>query len=496
MKGIMLQGTSSDVGKSFLVTALCAFFRKQGLKVTPFKSQNMSNNSYITFDHKEIGRAQGIQAEAAGIAATVYMNPILLKPRTDMTAEVILFGKSYHSFSGRDYRTEFYELGLKAIKQSLQELDKEYELVVIEGAGSPVEMNLNDRELVNMKVAELADVPVILVADIDRGGVFASIVGTLALLNEEEKKRVNGIIINKFRGDLSLFEDGVKWIEDYTGVSVLGVFPYIHNHMVDGEDSLSISSRFLGRDQQEIDLVVIKLPYISNYTDVEPFSYESDVSVRFVEHEDDFGHPDALILPGTRSTIADLHYLKSVGLDKKIKNYATNGGFIFGICGGYQIMSKSLVDEAGSDTGIIGNTVEGLSILPVNTTFSAIKKTIRNKGELHQGLGFQSMLIDGYEIHQGSTVRDEDALPFLGLEDGEKDGCWINDGRIIGTYFHHIFHHDQWRSAWLNRIREKKGIPNQEPIVVHDLKELQYDQLALYVEKHLNVAELSRIVKY
>jgi adenosylcobyric acid synthase len=307
----MIPGTSSDVGKSLIVTALCRMFANEGTKAVPFKSQNMSNNSYVTVDGKEIGRAQGIQAESAKTEATVWMNPILLKPRSDSQAEVVFLGKASESLSGREYRERFYEKGIEVIKQSLSILEKEYNLIIVEGAGSPAEINLKDREIVNMKVAEIADVPVVLVSDIDRGGVFASIVGTLELLEPEERKRVAGLIINKFRGDLSLFEEGVRWLEEKTGIPVLGVLPYLENHMIDGEDSLSIGQQFRGKKTAPLDIAIIHLPYISNYSDLEPFLYEEDVSLRWVKDSSEFGHPDAVIIPGTKSTCSRvLHDLK------------------------------------------------------------------------------------------------------------------------------------------------------------------------------------------
>ena len=283
MKGVMIQGTASDVGKSLIATALCRLFANEGLKVAPFKSQNMSNNSYVTSDGLEIGRAQGIQAEAAKIEATVWMNPILLKPRSDQESEIVLLGKAVETLSGKGYRETFYEKGLEVIHKALNQLSKEYELLILEGAGSPVEMNLKDRELVNMKIAELADVPVFLVADIDRGGIFASIVGTLELLTDEERKRVKGILINKFRGDINLFTDGVKWLEEKTGIPVLGVLPYVNNHMIDREDSLSINEFRRMKKKGDLDIVVIQLPYSSNISDIEPFLYEEDVCLRFVQ---------------------------------------------------------------------------------------------------------------------------------------------------------------------------------------------------------------------
>ena len=342
MKGVMIQGTASDVGKSLIVTALCRMFANEGVKVVPFKSQNMSNNSYVTKDGKEIGRAQGIQAEAAKIEADVWMNPILLKPRSNQDAEIVFLGRALKTLSGRRYRETFYEKGLDVIRESLEQLEKQYELVVIEGAGSPVEINLKDRELVNMKVAELADVPVVLVADIDRGGVFASIVGTLELLDPQERQRVVGVIINKFRGDISLFEDGIQWLEKKTGIPVLGVLPYVENHMIDAEDSLSLNNQFSNKKKGNLDIAVIHLPFISNYTDIEPFLYEEDVSIRWVKHASEFGNPDAVIIPGTKSTLHDLNTLRDSGLDLLISSHIEKGGYVVGICGGYQILCEEI----------------------------------------------------------------------------------------------------------------------------------------------------------
>ena len=362
MRGVMIQGTASDVGKSMIATALCRLFANEGVKVAPFKSQNMSNNSYVTHDGFEIGRAQGIQAEAAKTEADVRMNPILLKPRSDQISEVVLLGKAVKTLSGRGYRETFYETGLEVIKTALDDLAQEYEVIVMEGAGSPVEMNLKDRELVNMKVADLADIPVFLVADIDRGGVFASIVGTLALFTEEERKRVKGILINKFRGDRGLFADGVKWLEEKTGLPVLGVLPYLHNHMIDSEDSLSLQEFRNKKKSGELDIAVIQLPYASNISDIEPFFFEEDVSLRFVRNAGEFGHPDAVIIPGTKSTIRDLQFLKKEGLFEKIADFAHGGGFVTGICGGYQMLGQMLIDEDGTDTGVASSTETGLGL--------------------------------------------------------------------------------------------------------------------------------------
>ena len=491
----MLQGTSSDAGKSVLATALCRIFSDQGIRVAPFKSQNMSNNSYVTADGKEIGRAQGVQAEAARTTANVYMNPILLKPRSDQTSEVVLFGKAVVTYSGKDYRHHFYEQGLRAIDESLARLSEAYEMIIIEGAGSPVEVNLNDRDLVNMKVAELADVPVVLVADIERGGVFASIVGTLELFNEKERSRVKGIIINKFRGDIDLFQKGVDWIERRTGLPVLGVIPYFFNINIEGEDSLSLPARFPPRERKPIDIAVIQLPYVSNYTDLEPFRDEEDVSVRFIRDQSEFAEPDAVIIPGTKSTIRDLAFLQKQGLDRKLVRYARNGGGIVGICGGYQMLSERLVDKIGADTGMKGHEVKGLSLLPVETVFLSDKKTVRCEGTLHPGTGLPSIKVNGFEIHYGATKRISEngqVSPFLLTTEGEE-GCYLHDGKIIGTYFHHLFYNDDWRNVWLNGIRKEKGLALRQT-EMRKKRDEAYDQLADHVRRHLDIDKMTAII--
>ncbi|WP_096201007.1 cobyric acid synthase [Bacillus sp. FJAT-45350] len=488
MKGIMLQGTSSDVGKSVLCTALCRIFSRKEMKIVPFKSQNMSNNSYVTIDGKEIGRAQGIQAEAAKVEASVYMNPILLKPRSDRDSEVVRFGVSYESLSGKDYRQVFYEKGIETIKQSLTELEKNFDYLVIEGAGSPVEINLNDREIVNMKVAELADVPVILVADIDRGGVFASIVGTLSLLSKEERRRVVGVIINKFRGDESLFASGVEWIEKNTGVKVVGVVPHIGDLTIEGEDSLSMKNQFTN-SKGEIDIAVIDLPYVSNYTDLEPFRFEDDVSIRFVSDKNQLGTPDAIIIPGTKSTFHDLAFIKDRGLAELIQRCVTKGVHLIGLCGGYQMLGKTLVDKAGTDTGVKGATVEGLNIAPLFTYFQDKKTTIRSTGNLVRPVNGIEKL-KGFEIHLGQTsFLEKDTEPFL-MVNGKEEGVYLDGGQIIGTYFHHLFHNDQWRTYWLNGLREKKGLTLRENRNLQGERDLSYERLADHVEKAIDVEYL------
>ncbi len=497
MKGIMIQGTSSDVGKSLIATALCRVFSNEGLKTAPFKSQNMSNNSYVTKDGNEIGRAQGIQAEAARAEASVWMNPILLKPQSDHHAEVILLGKAVDSLSGKSYRESFYEKGLSTIEQALQLLEAHYEMLVIEGAGSPVEINLKDKELVNMKVAEMADVPVILVADIDRGGVFASIIGTLELFTEEERGRVAGIVINKFRGDISLFENGVKWIEEKTGIPVLGVLPYLDNHMIDGEDSLSIQPFIQRTGDGILDIAVLRPPYISNFSDIDPFYYEEDVSIRWVNSLSEIGTPDAVIIPGTKSTIRDLRYFKEKGLANWLERYAEEGGHIAGICGGYQMLGRNLIDLAGSDTGSPFEKEKGLNLIPADTFFHEKKKTVRVQGRLHPNTKLSNIdNLDGYEIHLGETILENEysGKHLLLLENGEGDGFYGNEGRLIGTYMHHIFHNDEWRGAWLNALRKQKGYPCKPAVNIKALKDNKYDELAESLMKHLDWEKLKEII--
>lgn len=496
MKGVMIQGTSSDVGKSLISTALCRLFANEGIQVAPFKSQNMSNNSYVTGDGLEIGRAQGIQAEAAKTEASVWMNPILLKPRSDQDAEVVLLGKVSETLSGKGYRENYYEKGLEVIGTALEKLANQYEVLVLEGAGSPVEINLKDRELVNMKVAEMADVPVFLVADIDRGGVFASIVGTLELLSAQERKRVQGIIINKFRGDLSLFTDGVKWIENRTGIPVLGVLPYVQDHMIDSEDSLSLNGFRKKKKTGDLDIAVITLPYSSNISDIEPFFYEEDVCLRFVRNASEFGRPDAVIIPGTKSTIGDLQFLKGNGLADKIISFARDKGFVTGICGGYQMLGQMLIDEEGTDTGVPLFTEKGLGLIEAVTYFKREKQTIRVKGIYHSLTGEEKGMVEGYEIHLGDTIfggKVENRPLFL-FDGGREEGYCSKDGRIMGTYLHHLFHNDGFRNDWLNVVRREVNLAQRPKVDVGALKDERYERLAKKMGESLDWKKAKKII--
>lgn len=493
---LMIQGTHSDAGKSAIVTALCRIFAQDGYQVAPFKSQNMSLNSYITMDGKEIGRAQGVQAEAARIIATTDMNPILIKPTRDYESQIVVHGKPYQNMQAAKYRQDFFSIGLELIRDSYNRLASSYERIIIEGAGSPAEINLNDREMVNMRVARIANAPVILVGDIEKGGVFASLVGTLQLLEPEDRERVIGVIINKFRGDVSLLEPGLTWFEEYTGKPVLGVIPYIHNLTIDAEDSVILNTYTSQVDTtKEIDIAVIRYPMISNFTDADPFFVEPDCHVRFVSKEKDLGQPDMIILPGSKNTIEDLMFLKESGLANKITALAeAKKSLIFGICGGYQMLGRQIEDPDGVESGHLA--AEGLGLIPLHTRLTKEKTTILSKGFL--SFNQQKIPVEGYEIHMGeSHYLDEDSCQdkeqqeqyeeLVQLED-RMDGRKSPDQQVMATYFHGIFHNDTFREVLLNEIRNKKGLaPLEERVSFNELREAGFDQLADGVRQHIKL---------
>ncbi|OMP68087.1 cobyric acid synthase [Domibacillus epiphyticus] len=482
MHGVMIQGTASDAGKSFIATALCRLLYQKGYRPVPFKPQNVSNNSYVTADGKEIGRAQGLQAEAAGLEAQPCMNPLLLKPSGNGSSEIVLFGERLEVMSGMEYRANYYERAISAIKQGLQEVSELGDTVIIEGAGSPVEMNLKKREVVNMKTAELADVPVILTADIDRGGLFASIAGTLSLLEDHERERVKGIIVNRFHGDPNYFKDGKEWLESYTGLPVLAIVPFLPGHALEGEDSKSI--RDVRRDGAAIDIAVIRLPYISNGSDMEPFAFEEDVNVRWVQSAGTFGTPDAVIIPGTKSVFSDLAFLKETGLDKKIVSFAKRGGAVAGLCGGFQLMGRTLSDPDGSDTGMNTSIADGMGIIPAHTIFKRNKTVIRTEGTA------SGIPLSGYEIHFGETTVEGE--PFMICSD-HHDGYVSTDNKIIGTYLHHLFYNDEFRADWLNRIRMMKGLPRRPPADLNRAK--TYDLIAAHLDRFLDWTAFKQILE-
>lgn len=488
-RSIMIQGTSSDVGKSLICTAFCRVFSNKGLRVVPFKSQNMALNSYVTLDGGEIGRAQGVQAEAARITATTDMNPILLKPKQDMVSEVIVHGKHFLDMNAKSYRSQFVQEAMPIIRKSVEKLQDEYDIIVLEGAGSPAEINLKDRDIANMRMAKLTDAAVILVADIDRGGVFASIIGTLALLDQDERDSVKGIIINKFRGMRELLDDGIEWVEKETGIPVLGVLPYLDVN-IEAEDSLALSSlRFKKPKKSEfpIDVAVLRFPRISNFTDVDPFFDEPGVGVRLVSSVHELGNPDLLILPGTKNTMEDLEWLKRMGLDGAIDELRKQGTMIFGICGGFQMLGTKLFDPDAVEGD--GENAEGLSLLPVETVFQAEKKTVQMEGVLSAGIMESQMNLNGFEIHLGRTTLKSQVRPFLLLKDGREDGAISNDNKVMGTYLHGIFHNRLFTRLLVNQIRRDKGLDEVKENVQSDSerREEAYNLLASHLEENIDM---------
>lgn len=489
MKAIMIQGTSSDVGKSVLCTALCRIFANDGYQVAPFKSQNMALNSYITKSGGEIGRAQGVQAEAARIVATTDMNPILLKPKGDMVSEVILHGKHFANIDALTYREKFVEAVMPEVQKSLERLRDQYEILVLEGAGSPAEINLKARDIANMRMAHETDADVILVADIERGGVFASVVGTLALLDEEERARVKGIIINKFRGMKQLLDSGVEWLENYTGIPVLGVIPYL-DVQIEAEDSLALSSLRLKKPQLRefaIDVAIIRLPRISNFTDIDPLFEEPGVGPRFVSSLKDLKQPDVIILPGTKNTVEDFAWLQESGLAQGILQQVQKGVKVVGICGGYQMLGESICDESAIEGS--GGTYLSLGLLPIETHFVREKQTVQVQGKSVTGHNVQ-----GYEIHLGRSTATKEITPFITFEDGRHDGVYTE--QIFGTYVHGIFQNRHFTRYYFNQIRAEKNLEliSDEVLSDDDRREQAYEMLDEHVRKHLDMEKIYHFI--
>lgn len=511
----MVQGTGSDVGKSILVCALCRIFRQEGLKVAPFKAQNMSNNSYVTIDGKEMGRAQVAQAEASGLRPAVEMNPILLKPTGNNGSQIITMGKPIGNMTANEYYGNKGKM-LDIAKKAYTVLSEQYDVIVIEGAGSPAEINIKDNDIVNMKIAEIADAPVILVTDIERGGSFAWIVGTLELLNSDERERVCGIVINKFRGDMRILEPGIKMLEERINKPVLGVIPYFNDINIDNEDSVCLENGYYGLrstsykpSEAQIDIVVIRLPRISNFTDFDILKREKDVMVRFVDNTKSIGKPDLIILPGSKNTIGDLTFIKENGIADTIKELAKNGTMVIGICGGYQMLGKEISDpeEIESEIAQIG----GLGLIDAVTTFMLQKNTYQVKANMSERPFRRTDLtekyfntkcdISGYEIHMGETELLNGTLPFLKIieRSGKKvnldDGAISNDGNVIGTYVHGILDNDEFRLELINNLRKKRGL---SPILAEELstvdKERQYDKLADLFRKHIKMDLIYNVI--
>ena len=481
-KNIMIQGTMSNAGKSLLAAGLCRIFRQDGYRVAPFKSQNMALNSFITKTGAEMGRAQVVQAEAAGIQPDVRMNPILLKPTTDVGSQVIVNGQVQGNMRAMEYYRRKREF-IPAVMEAYNSLAQEYDIIVIEGAGSPAEINLKATDIVNMGLAELVDAPVLLVGDIDRGGVFAQLYGTIALLEPQEQRRIKGTIVNKFRGDRAILQPGIDILEKICGVPVAGVIPYTH---VDIDDEDSLSTRFhTGDGRKDIDIAVVKLPRISNFTDISPLERFESVSVRYIERPDQLHQPDMILLPGTKSTIADLLWLRQSGLEAAICQQAARGCIVFGICGGYQMLGTSIRDPLGVEAAGV-TEVKGMGLLPMDTVFQGEKVQQQTggvfgtiSGPLHSLSG---MNYTGYEIHMG---RSGQQLPPL-----------VSRGNVYGSYIHGIFDGAGIAQAVIGDLAARKGI-DPGTLTVFDperYKQEQYDKLADAVRGGLDMDFVYRVL--
>ena len=484
MKAIMVVGTTSHAGKSLLATAICRILSRRGWRVAPFKGQNMALNAYVTSSGGEIGHAQAVQAWAAGVAPWVEMNPILLKPQGDMTSQVILKGKAVGRVGAADYYEQYFDIGWQAIEESLRRLGEEFDLLVCEGAGSPAEINLKHRDLTNMRVAKHLNAPTLLVVDIDRGGAFAHVVGTLELLDPDERALIKGVVINKFRGQRSLLQSGIDWLQERTGIPVVGVIPWL-DQAFPAEDSLSLLDHQRQPSGSDLTIAVVRLPRISNFTDFDPLEAEASVSVRYVSPKQSLGHPDAVIIPGSKTTIADLIVLHKTGMAEEIQNYVAAGGTVLGICGGYQMLGKILADPEGVE-GQEGR-YKGLGLLPLKTVIAGQK--VARQRLVTSNFPQDGLPVGGYEIHQGRTRLIEEegtqALfddPNLGVVDLTQS--------IWGTYLHGIFDNGPWRRAWLNRLRQQRGLKSLPTGVANyrEQREVLLNALADAVEPHLNLA--------
>ncbi len=488
MKSIMVVGTTSHAGKSLLTAAICRILARRGWRVTPFKGQNMALNAYVTANGGEIGYAQAVQAWAAGVPPWVEMNPILLKPQGDMTSQLIIKGKPVGKVNAAEYYEQYFDIGWRTIEESLQFLSTEFDLIVCEGAGSPAEINLKHRDLTNMRVAKHLQAPTLLVVDIERGGAFAHVVGTLELLDPDERELIRGVVINKFRGQRSILDPGIKWLEERTGIPVVGVIPWLDD-VFPAEDSLDLLERKPPKLQSDLNIAVIRLPRISNFTDFDPLESEPTVSVKYLSPKQDLGHPDAVILPGTKTTIADLMVLQKTGMGEAIQNYAAAGGTVLGICGGFQMLGQLLADPEGLE-GQAGR-YPGLGLLPIKTVITGQK--IARQRQVTSNFPQMGLPVTGFEIHQGRS-RVAESLPtdpptYYNLFDDAHLGMVDQCQSVWGTYLHGIFDNGPWRRAWLNHLRQQRGLKSLPTGVSNyrEQREQLLDSLATKVEAHLDL---------
>lgn len=491
-KALMVVGSMSSVGKSFLVTGLCRLFAKKGIKVAPFKSQNMSNNAAVCKDGGEIARAQYLQAIACGIEPNVQMNPILLKPHSESKSQVVVLGKVQDELDAKTYhnrKQRFWEI----VKNSLDSLMATYDLVIIEGAGSPVELNLKQSDIVNMSIAKYAKAHTFIVGDIDRGGIFAQLLGTYWLLRKNEQKFIKGFIINKFRGDIGLFKDGMRILQQRSGVPVIGIMPYLNDLNLPQEDAALLGEEKSILKESDLDICIVSYPHVSNFDDFDVFKFEKNINVRFVKRIEEFGKPDIVILPGSKNTISDLIWLRKTGLADLVLGHAKSGKDVVGICGGYQMLGKSLCDEYGIEGGI--RQIEGLGLLDIVTHFEKQKSTFQVKAKVvWEKLDVDEYLL-GYEIHMGRTHKiSTDAIFKIIERNGQKvsilDGTKNTQGNVWGTYIHGIFNNDKFRSRWLSTV----GYRANPSISFQTILQQSIDRLADEIERNLDVNKIMKII--
>ena len=501
-KYLMMMGTSSHVGKSVLAAAFCRIFFQDGKNVAPFKAQNMALNSYVTKNGDEMGRAQVMQAEAAKINPTSNMNPVLLKPTGNASSQVIIMGKPIGTYSAKEYHEKISQKAWENVKIAIENLSNEYDTIVIEGAGSPAEVNLKANDIVNMKVAKYLNAPVILIADIDRGGALASLVGTLELLDEDERNLVKGLVINKFRGDITLLQPAIDFLEDKTRKPVLGVLPYIEKLQIDDEDSVSLNDK-INKENAPIKITVIRLPKISNFTDFDALFDEENVNLIYAENAEEIDDTDLIILPGSKNTISDLMYIRNSGIEAKIKEKLKDNTPLVAICGGYQMIGKTIKDpnKIESDLG----EISGMNLIDMETIFAEKKHTSQVNFDT-QNISFLNINktyknLSGYEIHMGETAwSDEVNHPFTIKIRNEKDineQEGVSTSLIFATYIHGIFDNDEFRNDILNAIRKRKNLP---PIDYDKnksrarVKEENYNKLANIVRTNLDMKKIYEIM--
>lgn len=490
-KTLMVLGSMSSAGKSLLVTGLCRLYARRGWRVAPFKAQNMSNNAAVC-SGGEIGRAQAVQAQAAGIEPSVLLNPVLLKPEADSRSQVVVRGQVWDTFSARDYYPRRAVLW-QAVTESLDALKAQTDLVILEGAGSPAEINLRPNDIVNLAAARYAQAPCLLVGDIDRGGVFAQLLGTLWLLEPAERGLIRGLVVNKFRGDPELFADGARLLAQRAGVPLLGVVPYLHDHGIPEEDAAAIGQD-LPRKPGALDAAVIHLPHISNFDDFDPLRFEPNVQLRFVQRLEQLGRPGVVLLPGTKNTLGDLRWLHESGLAQAIGDLAAEGLPVVGLCGGFQMLGLEVTDEQGIESGL--RELPGLGLLPIRTHFEPQKTVTRSRARLQGGCGFweelQGQAFEGYEIHMGASPAERPLFEITqreGAPCAAGDGACSPSGNVWGTYLHGILDNDSLRRAWLKSlgVTPADGSFAQRRLAA-------YDHLGDTLEAALDIRLLDRII--